>query len=147
MAHDVLISYSHQDAAFAERLHSKLENFRLKDHAGPKWPLRPMFLDRSELASSPDLSEVIDKALRQSDALIVVCSPAAAVSKWVMPASRAASNIARLCAASALPPNCIVPNVRRETEAPLRVVSCVIAAHLHGFCVMKRGTLGALAFG
>jgi tetratricopeptide (TPR) repeat protein len=77
------ISYSHQDAAFAERLHSKLENFRLKDHAGPKWPLRPMFLDRSELASSPDLSEVIDKALRQSDALIVVCSPAAAVSKWV----------------------------------------------------------------
>lgn len=77
------ISYAHRDAAWAARLQRKLENFRFPEHADQKWPLRPIFLDRSELASSPDLSESIEEALRNSDALIVVCSPAAAQSKWV----------------------------------------------------------------
>ena len=77
------ISYAHPDATWAQRLHRKLENFRPPEASGPKWPLRPMFLDRSELASSPDLSESIENALRSSGALIVVCSPAAAASRWV----------------------------------------------------------------
>ena len=77
------ISYAHSDAHWAKRLHRKLENFRPPGHDGERWPLRPIFLDRSELGSSPDLSESIEKALQASDALIVVCSPAAAASRWV----------------------------------------------------------------
>lgn len=77
------ISYSHADASQAQRLHRKLENFRPPDTQRKKWPLRPIFLDRSELSSSPDLSESIEKALHASNALIVICSPAAAASRWV----------------------------------------------------------------
>ena len=43
----------------------------------------PVFRDREELASSSSLGENIENALRQSRALIVVCSPRAAVSRWV----------------------------------------------------------------
>jgi tetratricopeptide (TPR) repeat protein len=42
-----------------------------------------VFRDRDELASSNDLSAAIQSALDASDALIVVCSPAAAASPWV----------------------------------------------------------------
>ena len=77
------ISYFHHDEAWAARLQERLENFKLTNKSGPQWPLRPVFLDRSELASSPDLSESVNSALKSSDALVVVCSPAAAASKWV----------------------------------------------------------------
>ena len=77
------ISYAHQDAAWAVRLQRKLENYQAPDRSEKSWPLRPIFLDRSDLSSSPDLSESIEQALRDSEALIIVCSPAAAQSKWV----------------------------------------------------------------
>lgn len=48
--------------------------------AGPSFPI---FRDRDELASGGDLSESIRKAMDDSDALIVVCSPAARASHWV----------------------------------------------------------------
>ena len=108
------ISYAHSDAHWAKRLHRKLENFRPPGHDGERWPLRPIFLDRSELGSSPDLSESIEKALQASDALIVVCSPAAAASRWVNEEIRefrrlgrgerlAAENTVGLCAFQAAP--------------------------------------------
>jgi tetratricopeptide (TPR) repeat protein len=77
------ISYAHKDEAWAKRLLRKLENFRLPNQTDKSWPLRPVFLDRSELASSPDLSDSILNSLKDSSALIVICSPAAAASKWV----------------------------------------------------------------
>ena len=45
--------------------------------------LRPIFRDETELAASPDLGRSLKAALDNSEALIVVCSPAAAASKWV----------------------------------------------------------------
>lgn len=45
--------------------------------------IRPLFKDREELASSADLSSVVDSALANSDALIVICSPSARESHWV----------------------------------------------------------------
>jgi tetratricopeptide (TPR) repeat protein len=77
------ISYSHKDEAWASRLQRRLENFKLPNKGDTRWPLRPVFLDRSELASGPDLSDSVNRALKASDALVVVCSPAAAASKWV----------------------------------------------------------------
>lgn len=85
------ISYSHADERWAKWLQSALEGYRLpkrlahqklEDGAGSN-RLFPIFRDRDELASSADLSQSIRAALEQSRALIVVCSPAAARSKWV----------------------------------------------------------------
>ena len=44
--------------------------------------LFPIFRDRADLNSSPNLSESIREALRASAYLIVICGPAAAGSRW-----------------------------------------------------------------
>lgn len=82
------ISYSHSDEAWARWLQRALESYRLPKslrQSQPHLPARlfPIFRDRDELASGGDLSESIRKAMDDSDALIVVCSPAARVSHWV----------------------------------------------------------------
>ena len=85
------ISYSHADARVAVRLHRSLENYRvpsrLRGVSGEFGPvperLSPIFCDREELASSADLGKRVRAALGDSDALIVVCSPQAASSRWV----------------------------------------------------------------
>jgi hypothetical protein len=82
------ISYSSHDAAFARRLHSALEGYRVPSGAGSfnlaGKPNRvaPVFLDRAEL-SSGELDAAITSAIENSTALIVVCSPHAAKSEWV----------------------------------------------------------------
>ncbi|HSE12821.1 MAG TPA: toll/interleukin-1 receptor domain-containing protein, partial [Rudaea sp.] len=85
------ISYSHSDARVAARLHRSLENYRvpkrLRATPGEFGPvperLSPIFRDREELASSADLGQRVQDALGDSDALLVVCSPHAARSRWV----------------------------------------------------------------
>lgn len=85
------ISYSHSDERVVRRLHRRLESFRVpkalraREIAGLTVGdrLRPVFRDRDELASAGDLRRSLDTALGQSGALIVVCSPAAARSRWV----------------------------------------------------------------
>jgi tetratricopeptide (TPR) repeat protein len=83
------ISYSHQDRKAAEWLHRALETYRAPRRlatAGGQVSTRrltPIFRDRDDLSASPDLGGVIRDALDRSDALIVLCSPAAASSRWV----------------------------------------------------------------
>lgn len=85
------ISYSHRDVKVARWLHRALERFRVpeipnkpaRDGAARLTSLRPVFLDREELSSSPDLAASVRAALQQSRFLIVVCSPGSARSRWV----------------------------------------------------------------
>jgi tetratricopeptide (TPR) repeat protein len=85
------ISYSHADRKFARWLMGKLEGYRVPKRLvgkatplGPVPPnLRPVFRDRDELASASDLGERIQSVLGESAALVVICSPAAARSRWV----------------------------------------------------------------
>lgn len=85
------ISYSHKDTRWAEWLHLKLESYkvpkRLRNTPGAHgWipgRLFPIFRDREELASSGVLGSRLQNALDKSDALLVICSPAAARSHWV----------------------------------------------------------------
>jgi len=85
------VSYSHHDEKWAVWLHKKLESYHvpkrlvgLDTHAGsiPK-RIAPIFRDREELPTATDLGEVVNKALRDSANLIVICSPKAAASRWV----------------------------------------------------------------
>jgi hypothetical protein len=85
------ISYSHADQSVAAWLHKAIESYRIpKDVRGtpgrdgpiPK-QLFPLFRDRDELSSSPDLSASIHEALQASAYLVVLCSPASAKSRWV----------------------------------------------------------------
>lgn len=85
------ISYSHADAKWGDWLHAALETYRvparLVRNAKPAGavPKRifPVFRDREELASSSSLGENITGALRLSRALVVICSPRSAASRWV----------------------------------------------------------------
>jgi tetratricopeptide (TPR) repeat protein len=85
------ISYSHRDDKWAAWLHRALESYKppkklvgqVTGH-GPVPPrLAPVFRDREELPTATDLGKVINSALMDSQTQVVVCSPAAAQSKWV----------------------------------------------------------------
>ncbi|HEU0307250.1 MAG TPA: toll/interleukin-1 receptor domain-containing protein [Lysobacter sp.] len=85
------LSYSHADAEWARWLLRRLETYRVPSRlVGTRGAygeigarLGTFFRDRDELPSSGDLGATIRDALGESAALIVVCSPAAAQSRWV----------------------------------------------------------------
>lgn len=78
------ISYSHADDSFARWLHRRCEAFTLPaSGSAAAARLSPVFIDRAELAAGADLSQQVTDALAASAALIVICSPAAAASRWV----------------------------------------------------------------
>jgi hypothetical protein len=80
------LSYSHADKVAAQRLHRKLESYRLPRHllqAGADRRIGKIFRDREDLPAATYLSAVVRQALAASQALIVLCSPAAKDSRWV----------------------------------------------------------------
>jgi tetratricopeptide (TPR) repeat protein len=85
------LSYSHADESVARWLHRKLEGYRVPSRlvgTEGRFGILParldaIFRDRDELPTAADLSHVITSALQDSAALVVVCSPAAARSRWV----------------------------------------------------------------
>jgi len=84
--YQAFISYSHEDSDWALWLMRRLERYRLPSGVqdkGRSRPLSPVFLDREEMTSSPDLGATIKQALAVSGALIVICSPAAVRSQYV----------------------------------------------------------------
>ncbi|MEM8491467.1 MAG: toll/interleukin-1 receptor domain-containing protein [Pseudomonadota bacterium] len=82
------LSYSHDDEVWARWLHRALESYRIPrklTNSIGHLPRRvaPIFRDRDDLVSAADLTEKLRQALRESEALIVICSPKAAASRWV----------------------------------------------------------------
>ena len=82
------ISYAHADAAIAAKLQSRLERYRLPKHlaesfADGQTALGQIFRDREDLAAAPSLSDAIHAAIAEAEALVVICSPDAAASRWV----------------------------------------------------------------
>ncbi|MBS0362602.1 MAG: tetratricopeptide repeat protein [Proteobacteria bacterium] len=90
-AYRAFISYSHRDKQLAQWLHRQVESYRIPAKLVGKVTgvgtvprrLRPIFRDREELPASGDLSAELSGALRKSMFLVVICSPAAAKSRWV----------------------------------------------------------------
>jgi tetratricopeptide (TPR) repeat protein len=82
------ISYAHADAGVAANLQSRLERYRLpkhiaESHAEGRAALGQIFRDREDLAAAPSLSDAIRKAIAETEALVVICSPDAQASRWV----------------------------------------------------------------
>ena len=85
------ISYSHADERAAGRLHRWLETYRIPSRLVGAETARgkvgqrmvPIFRDRAELPAATSLGEEVKKALAASEALLVLCSPSAARSRWV----------------------------------------------------------------
>lgn len=84
------LSYSHEDEKWARWVHRRLERYRVPRRlreAGltptTQHRTRPIFRDREELPSAGNLGGKVLEAIAQSRALIVICSPAAARSRWV----------------------------------------------------------------
>jgi tetratricopeptide (TPR) repeat protein len=85
------LSYSHRDSKWTGWLHRALESYRPpKSLVGTRTVrgavprrLTPVFRDREELATATDLGSILRQALADSICQIVVCSPAAAKSRWV----------------------------------------------------------------
>ncbi len=95
-AFSAFVSYSHADKKAAQKLHKKLESYRLPKHvaarladaknagdSGASDRLGQIFRDREDLPAAEDLSESVKAALKISQALVVLCSPAAKASPWV----------------------------------------------------------------
>jgi WD40 repeat protein len=85
------ISYSSKDKNWSRWVHRAIDGYRpprsLVGHSSADGPLprrmEPVFRDREELAGAPSLNEEINRALRESRHLVVICSPAATASPWV----------------------------------------------------------------
>lgn len=75
------ISYRHRetDQFVASKLQKLLEGFRIKGME--PWKL---FRDDAELPTSSSLSDDIENALKESEYLIVICTPALNESRWCM---------------------------------------------------------------
>ena len=97
------VSYSHRDETWARWLHKAIETYRVPSRlvgtttAAGVIPRRlaPIFRDRDELPSATDLGGKVDEALAASANLIVICSPAAATSRWVDAEVRAYKRLGR----------------------------------------------------
>lgn len=88
-AYRAFVSYSHADTAAARWVQKAVESYRvprqLRRAAARPLPERlyPVYRDRLDMRVGQDLHGSLLEALTDSDALIVVCSPAAAKSPWV----------------------------------------------------------------
>ena len=84
--YDAFVCYKHGaiDSAAALTLQRALENYRApKGVADKRRPFGRIFVDEGELASCADFGQQICDALKNSEWLIVICSPDTPLSPWV----------------------------------------------------------------
>lgn len=81
------ISYNSKDQKWGKRLQRKLESYRLpstlcSEHSLSKRPIKPVFFAPTDIQPG-GLNEELQERLRESEYLIVICSPNSAKSEWV----------------------------------------------------------------
>ncbi|MBP5383883.1 MAG: toll/interleukin-1 receptor domain-containing protein [Lachnospiraceae bacterium] len=88
MKYDAFISYRHAelDMEIAKKVHSGLETYKIPGavrHKTGKKKMGRVFRDQEELPIGSDLDDNISLALKESEYLIVICSPRTPESYWV----------------------------------------------------------------
>lgn len=91
MRYRAFVSYASADRIIATRIQQAIERYRIprglrgadRGHGPVPTRLTPLFRDRSDAEAGGSLTDALSTALERSDALIVLCSPAAARSEWV----------------------------------------------------------------
>ncbi|MCR4586565.1 MAG: toll/interleukin-1 receptor domain-containing protein [Lachnospiraceae bacterium] len=88
MRYDAFISYRHSelDMEIAKKLHRGLETFVIPSSVRKKYgkkKIERVFRDQEELPIGSDLDDNITSALKESEYLIVICSPRTPKSVWV----------------------------------------------------------------
>ena len=81
------ISYSSLDVKWGKLLQRKLEHYRMpatlcSEHGWERMPIKPVFFAPTDIQPG-GLTEELQKRLRASRNLIVICSPNSAQSEWV----------------------------------------------------------------
>lgn len=85
------LSYSHKDKDWGDWLHTTLERYTIpRDLVGKQGAfgpiprnLRPIFRDRVDMSAGNTVTDTVSHHLAESGALIVLCSPHAAASRYV----------------------------------------------------------------
>lgn len=78
------LSYSHADEGIADLIHKRVERYRIPNSLNlGKSRIGKIVRDRVDFAASADLGKDITAALDNSEALILLCSPNSAKSKFV----------------------------------------------------------------
>ena len=88
MRYDAFISYRHSDLDMyiAKKIHKGLETFKVPRPVTKKYgkkSIKRVFRDQEELPIGSDLGDNIESALRESEFLLVICSPRTPESYWV----------------------------------------------------------------
>ncbi len=88
MKYDAFISYRHSelDLHIAKKIHKGLETLKVPKAVGKKTgkkKIKRVFRDQEELPIGSDLGGNIEGALKESEFLIVICSPRTPESYWV----------------------------------------------------------------
>lgn len=81
--YDVFLSYSHVDAALAERISRRIRNYRPPRAAGLLRRKLEVFRDRERLTANPDLAQLLADTVGVSAHLVLLASPSAAQSEYV----------------------------------------------------------------
>ena len=95
--YDAFISYSHRDMKWARRLQRRLESFPVPRDAERERPgnaKMKVFRDQTDLAGT-ELQPALQREMERSRYLIVICTPAAAASRWVNEEIRYFSSLGR----------------------------------------------------
>lgn len=142
--HDAFISYSRKNDAFAREFQRALENFKPpKDLNAPQRYL-DVFRDKEDLTAG-EYTENVEKNLKLSAKLIVICSPDACASQYVddeirrFAQNRGAANIIPILFAG-IPNNEARPGQEHEVAFPralCEVMQMPLAANYLGFDVQK----------
>jgi hypothetical protein len=142
--HDAFISYSRKNEAFARQLQRALENFKPpKDLNAPHRYLE-VFRDKEDFAAGEYIQN-LEKNLKQSAKLIVICSPAARASQYVddeirrFAQNRGPENIIPVLFAG-IPNNEAKPGQEQELAFPKALCDLMqmpLAANYLGFDVQK----------
>jgi WD40 repeat protein len=82
-AFDIFLSYSRKDGKFAARLENALESYRFPRSLKRVKRNLNVFRDESDIAAAEDYHRTIEKHIRGSAKLIVICSPDARSSPYV----------------------------------------------------------------